>query len=98
MRERGFEFDEINYVKQPLDEATVRSLVKAAGGVGRVLNVRHASAKERGWTQDHPPPEAEFVRAAVAEPNLLRRPILVGKGMVLVGYDRTNQEQWARLR
>jgi arsenate reductase-like glutaredoxin family protein len=98
LRENGIEVDEINYAKQPLDESTLRAILKAAGGVARVLNARHASAKERGWSLESPPSAAEFVAAAASEPNLIRRPILIGKRQVLIGYDRSNQDEWAKLR
>ena len=76
MRKRGVELDEIDYAKRPLDEATVKQLVAKAGSVAAVLNTRHATAKAKGWA-DQPPDAATFAKAVAAEPNLLRRPILV---------------------
>jgi arsenate reductase-like glutaredoxin family protein len=96
LRERSVDVDEVNYAKKPLDEATVQSIVKAAGGVGAVLNARHEIAKEKGWGAA-PPSPAEFAKAAAKEPNLLRRPILVSGKKVLVGYDKKNQDDWAKL-
>ena len=87
MRERQVEVEEVNYAKQPLDAATVERIVAAAGGVAAVLNVRHAIAKERGWASK-PPAASAFARAVVDEPNLLRRPILLVGGKVIVGFDR----------
>jgi len=71
LRERGIEVDEINYAKGGLGEEALRAIVRAAGSVAAVLNVRHASVKERGWVE-RPPDEATFVKAAVKEPNVLR--------------------------
>lgn len=96
MRERGFEADEVNYAKSGLDAATVKAIVAAAGGVAKVLNGRHAIAKERGWVTSAPS-VAEFAAAVAAEPNLLRRPILIAGKKVLVGYDKTNKDDWAKL-
>lgn len=97
MRGQGVEADEVNYAKTGLDEATVKAIVAAAGGVARVLNTRHALARERGWLE-RPPPVAEFAAAVVADVNLLRRPILLAGKKVLVGYDKSNKEDWSKLR
>jgi arsenate reductase-like glutaredoxin family protein len=80
------EVEERNYAKEPLTKKEVASIVDAAGSVAAVLNTRHAVAKERGWG-DKPPSKAAFVEAVLKEPNLLRRPILVGKKSVAVGKD-----------
>jgi arsenate reductase-like glutaredoxin family protein len=76
-----------NYGKEPLTPDEVRAIVTAAGGVGEVLNTRHEIAKERGWKQQLPEVET-FVQAAVAECNLLRRPILLVGGRAIVGDQR----------
>jgi arsenate reductase-like glutaredoxin family protein len=78
--------DEVDYAKKGLDEATVRALVKAAGGVAAVLNARHATAKANGWVAS-PPDVATFAKAVAAEPNLLRRPILLAGDRAIVGFD-----------
>ena len=88
MRKAGVELDELNYAKAPLPEATIASIVKKAGGVAAVLNTRHATAKEKGWA-DKPPSVAEFAKAAAAEPNLLKRPIVVAGDKVIVGFNKT---------
>jgi arsenate reductase-like glutaredoxin family protein len=83
----GLELEEVNYAKTGLDAATVESLVAKAGGVAAVLNTRHATAKTRGWVDD--PPDAQtFAKAVVAEPNLLRRPIVVAGKRLVVGFDQ----------
>jgi arsenate reductase-like glutaredoxin family protein len=78
--------DEVDYAKKALDEATVRALVEAAGGVAAVLNARHAIAKDKGWVAT-PPDVARFAKAAAREPNLLRRPILLTGERAIVGFD-----------
>jgi arsenate reductase-like glutaredoxin family protein len=88
LRKAGVELDEVNYAKAPLPEATIASIVKKAGGVAAVLNTRHATAKEKGWA-DKPPSVAEFAKAAAAEPNLLKRPIVVAGDKVIVGFNKT---------
>lgn len=87
MRKLPLDLTEIDYARKPLDAATVEDIVRRAGGVAAVLNTRHALAKEKGWVAT-PPPPAEFVKAVAKEPNLLRRPILVAGGKLIVGFDR----------
>ncbi len=60
--------------------------MKAAGGTADVLNTRHKTAKESGW-KDKAPSKTAFLKAAVEENNLLRRPILVKGSKVVVGKD-----------
>ena len=86
MRGRRFEMTEIDYAKKPLDDATVRAIVAAAGSVAAVLNTRHATVKAKGWA-DKPPDVATFVKAVLAEPNVLRRPILLIGRRAIVGFD-----------
>lgn len=86
MRERKVDIDEVNYARAGLDEATIKAIVAKAGGVAAVLNTRHAIAKENDWAAT-PPGVAAFAKAAAAEPNLLRRPILIAGDRVIVGFD-----------
>lgn len=86
MRELSIELQEVNYAKTGLDEATVLAIIAAAGSVAAVLNTRHATAKAKGWATS-PPSAAELARAVVAEPNLLRRPIVIAGGRAIVGFD-----------
>jgi len=88
LRKAGVELEEVNYAKAPLSEAQVATIVKKAGGVAAVLNTRHATAKEKGWAEK-PPSAAEFAKAAAAEPNLLKRPIVVAGDKVIVGFNKT---------
>ncbi|MDJ0521267.1 MAG: ArsC/Spx/MgsR family protein [Planctomycetota bacterium] len=75
-----------NYAKEGLTRAEIERIVKAAGGTADVLNTRHKTAKESGW-KDKAPSKTAFLKAAVEENNLLRRPILVKGSKVVVGKD-----------
>jgi arsenate reductase-like glutaredoxin family protein len=96
LREKGVEVDEVNYAKKPLDEAALRHILEAVGSVEALVNKRHALVKERGWAE-RPPSADELVRAALADPNVLRRPILLRGKTVLVGFDKTNRAAWDKL-
>jgi arsenate reductase-like glutaredoxin family protein len=87
LRKKQLELEEINYAKTGLTEQIVKDIVAKAGGVAKVLNTRHAIAKDRGWVE-HPPSVAEFAKAVVAEVNLLKRPILIDGRKVIVGFDK----------
>lgn len=78
MRQRGVEFEAVDYAKKPLDEATIRSIVKLAGGVEPVLS--------RKWKGPVPTVD-QFVKAVMKEPNTLRRPILVDGKKIKIGAD-----------
>ncbi|MBL8191038.1 MAG: hypothetical protein JNK38_23670, partial [Acidobacteria bacterium] len=51
------------------------------------LNTRHAVYKERGFAQTLPPRD-ELIQLILAEPNLLRRPILRKGKQVVIGFDK----------
>ena len=86
MRELDDSVIERNYAKEPLTQAELRTILKAAGGVKAVLNTRHATAKANGW-KDSPPTAPIYIEAVQKEPNLLRRPILVRNDKAVVGRD-----------
>ena len=87
MRNGGVEFDAVDYAKKPLDDATVRMLVKANGGVAGLVNTRHATAKEKGWVET-PPDVDTFAKAVVKDVNLLKRPIYIAGKKLIVGFDK----------
>ena len=74
-----------NYAKVPLTRAEVTRIVDTVG-VADVLNTRHKVAKENGW-KEKAPAKTTFVKAALEEPNLLRRPVLIRGRKSVVGFD-----------
>jgi len=56
------------------------------------LNTRHATYKERGWAAQLPAQE-ELYQAILAEPNLLRRPIIRKGEQVVIGFDQEKLQQ-----
>lgn len=87
MRNAGIDYEEIDYGKTGLTQATVEDIVAKAGGVAKVLNTRHATAKQNGWV-DKPPAVSTFAKAVVEDVNLLRRPILIDNTKVIIGFDK----------
>ncbi len=88
MRDAGLVMEEIDYAKVPLSVAAVAEIVAKAGSVAAVLNVQHATAKANNW-KAVPPSAAVFAKAAAAEPNLLKRPIVIDGDRVIVGFNQT---------
>jgi arsenate reductase-like glutaredoxin family protein len=76
LRKRGVEFEAVDYAKQPLDEETVRKIVRLAGGVEPVLT--------RKWKGPVPTVD-QFVKAVLKDVNTLRRPILIDGKKILIG-------------
>ena len=87
MRNDGVEFDAVDYAKKPLDEETLRAIVKAAPSIADLVNKRHEIAKTKGWA-DKPPDAETFVKAVAKEPNLLRRPIYLAGKKIIIGFDK----------
>jgi arsenate reductase-like glutaredoxin family protein len=50
------------------------------------LNTRNELYRERGM-KENPPPRAEALKLMSENPNLIKRPILVKGGEILLGYD-----------
>jgi arsenate reductase-like glutaredoxin family protein len=95
LRSASVEMEEVNYAKSGLSEATVRDIVAKAGSVAAVLNTRHATAKDNGWVAS-PPSTAVFAKAVAADPNLLRRPLVIDGDRVIVGFDREAYQRLAK--
>jgi arsenate reductase len=91
LRNRGVEFEELDYGKTGLTTDTVEALVAKAGSVAAVLNTRHATAKANGWANSPPSPSV-FAKAVVKEVNLLRRPILIDGKTIIIGFDRARYD------
>jgi arsenate reductase len=73
LRERGIDFDRINYIVDPLSASEIRELLSKAGLRPRdVVRMKEAGASQLPLDDD------EAVLAALeARPELLQRPIVV---------------------
>ena len=50
------------------------------------LNTRNELYRERGM-KENPPPRREALKLMSENPNLIKRPILVEDGKIILGYD-----------
>ena len=91
---RRLAFTTRDLFKQPLSAAEIRALARQTpGGVRALLSTRTAQYRTLGLDR-RPVSDAELVDLMANEPRLLRRPLLLGDGWVVVGYDR---EAYGRL-
>ncbi|MDQ3013832.1 MAG: hypothetical protein M3X11_24400 [Acidobacteriota bacterium] len=51
------------------------------------LNTRHAVYKDRGFAEKLPA-RGDLIKLIIAEPNLIRRPILRRGDVVVIGFDK----------
>lgn len=85
LRDKGAGFEEIDLSKG----LTAAELDKLIGkrDYREFLNPRNEMYRERGM-KENPPPRAEALRLMAENPNLVRRPILVKGGEIVLGFNR----------
>jgi arsenate reductase-like glutaredoxin family protein len=59
------------------------------------LNPRNEMYRERDM-KHHPPPREEAIRLMAENPNLVRRPILVADGRLILGFDEHEYTEAAK--
>jgi len=70
------------------DRLTVEELDKLIGNrdYRLFLNTRNELYRERNMAE-RPPSRAEAIRMMAGEPNLIRRPVVIRGGQMVLGYD-----------
>ena len=84
LREKGARFEEVD-LSRGLTAAEIDGLI-GERDYRLFLNSRNELYRERGM-KENPPPRAEALKLMSENPNLIRRPILVKGGQVVLGYD-----------
>ncbi len=84
LREKGAAFEEIDLSRG----LTVQQLESLIGrrDYTQFLNPRNELYRERKM-KENPPPRAAALRLMAENPNLIRRPILVKGGDIVLGFD-----------
>jgi Spx/MgsR family transcriptional regulator len=92
MERRGFQIYFRDLAKERL---TVAELEKLIGNRDYTdfLNSRNELFRRKKM-KDHPPSRRDAIRLMSQEPNLIRRPVIVAGGQVVIGFD---QQGMARL-
>jgi len=84
LREKDAQFEEID-LNKGLSVEELDALI-GKRDYRDFLNFRNEMYRERGM-KENPPPRDEALRLMSENPNLIRRPILVKGGKMVLGYD-----------
>lgn len=85
MEKRGFELHFRNLDKERLSAAELEKLIGRRDHED-FLNPRNELYRRKRM-KENPPSRAEAIRMMAREPNLIRRPVIVAGGRVVVGFD-----------
>ena len=85
MLEEGAELELRDIGKERLTESELDALI-GAEDYRKFLNPRNELYRERNMGEK-PPARAEAIRLMAGEPNLVRRPLVIAGGRVVLGYD-----------
>ena len=86
MENRGFDLHFRNLDKERLSSDELEKLIGDRDH-REFLNTRNEMYRRKNMKQN-PPTRAEAIRMMVGEPNLIRRPVIVAGGRVVLGFDR----------
>ncbi len=75
-----------------LTEAEIEKLI-GSRDYKLFLNPRNELYRDRNM-KEHPPSRVEAIRLMAANPNLIRRPILLKGSSIILGFD---EQEWAKL-
>ena len=90
LREKGAQFEEID-LNKGLSAAELDRLI-GKRDYREFLNPRNELYRERGM-KDHAPPREEAIRLMSENPNLIRRPILVDRNRIVLGFTELEYEE-----
>jgi arsenate reductase-like glutaredoxin family protein len=90
LQEHKADLEVRDFFKEPFTEDELTRLI-GSNTLAEFLSTRARSFKERRWDKKLPT-KKEAVAAIIADPTLLRRPILVANGRIVVGFSQTAYE------
>lgn len=85
MQKKGVELELRDLAKEPLSVAELDALI-GDRDYKLFLNPRNELYRERKM-KEKPPSRAEALKLMAAEPNLIRRPVVIKGGQIVLGYD-----------
>jgi arsenate reductase (glutaredoxin) len=85
MERRGFQLYFRDLGKERLSAAELEKLIGKRDHTD-FLNTRNEIYRKKKM-KEHPPSRTEAIRMMSKEPNLIRRPVIVAGGRVVVGFD-----------
>jgi Spx/MgsR family transcriptional regulator len=91
MESCGFDLRLRDIGKDRLQPAEIENLIGAQDHT-KFLNTRNELYRQRNM-KENPPTRSEAIKMIAAEPNLIRRPIIMAKGKIILGWDRPSIDQ-----
>lgn len=85
MLKKGAQLESRNLGKQPLTESELDALI-GERDYKQFLNTRNELYRSRKMAQN-PPSRAEALKLMAREPNLIRRPVAIRGGRIVLGFD-----------
>ena len=85
MQDKGIELELRDLNKERLTVAELDQLI-GERDYREFLNPRNELYRERNM-KEHPPSRAEALKLMAAEPNLIRRPVVIAGKQIVLGYD-----------
>ncbi|HUA01056.1 MAG TPA: ArsC/Spx/MgsR family protein [Candidatus Aquilonibacter sp.] len=85
MERRGFQLYFRDLAKERLSAAELEKLI-GRRDYTQFLNTRNELYRKENMKEE-PPPRKRAIRMMAKEPNLIRRPVIVAGGRVVVGFD-----------
>src|ERR1700683_2482633 len=86
MEKRGFQLYFRDLAKERLSAAELEKLI-GNRDYTEFLNSRNELFRRKKM-REHPPSRKDAIRMMAKEPNLIRRPVVVAGGRVVIGFDR----------
>jgi Spx/MgsR family transcriptional regulator len=86
MEKRGFGMHFRDLGKERLSAEELEKLIGDRDHI-QFLNTRNELYRTKKM-KDHPPSRADAIRMMAEEPNLIRRPVIVAGGRVVLGFDQ----------
>jgi len=90
LQEHKVDLEVRDFFKEPFTADELARLI-GPNSLAEFLSTRAKSYKERRWDRK-PPTKKEAVAAIIADPTLLRRPIMVADGKIIIGFSQTAYE------
>jgi arsenate reductase (glutaredoxin) len=85
LQDKGIELELRDLDKERLSAAELDQLIGERDH-REFLNPRNELYRERNM-KEHPPSRAEALKFMAAEPNLIRRPVVIAGKQIILGYD-----------
>ena len=96
--EKGIEFDEVRYLKEPPDEATLRAIIAKLEDPVENLVRKDAHFKKLELNEDDYVGDVDaVVKLLVEQPKLLQRPVIVTNEKAIIGRPLGDEKAKDRL-